>query len=285
MSQLSTIRADECGVPINQENCLACIAQRCRFDVLEMLTKANSSHVGCCFSVIDILVVLYHAIMNTEKIRAKALDRDYFILSKGHAAAALYVTLASAKILPSHLLQNYHKGPLAGHPCRNINVGIEASTGSLGQGLSMGVGIALAAQRDALPSRVFVLVGDGECQEGAIWEALMMASRCALSNLTVIVDYNNLQGTDRTDDIMPHNWTAMFVATGCTVYQVNGHDYNALAEVFGREKSGRAPTVVIAHTTKGKGVDFMENKLEWHYKACTVQQFDEAKRCLDKDCV
>jgi len=269
--------------PTLQTPHLATVAHQCRHAVLEMLTKVNSSHIGSCFSIIDILTVLYHSVVDTEKIRTQQRDRDYIILSKGHAASALYAVLASAKIMPETLLENYNMGPLGGHPTRNSSLGIETSTGSLGQGLPVGVGIAWATKQDHLSTHVYVLVGDGECQEGAIWEAIMMASRLALSNLTVIVDYNKIQSLTYTDSLMPATWLNMFSAAGCTVKHVDGHDHNALADVFNRNTQTTAPTVIIAHTIKGKGVDFMENKIEWHYKSCNAEQFEVAKSYLDKD--
>jgi len=241
------------------------MARQCRLDIIDMLTITKSSHLGCCLSIIDILVVLYHAVLGIEGIRQQALDRDYFILSKGHAAAALYVTLASVDLIKHSTLEHYRENgtALAGHPIRDTTCGIEASTGSLGHGLSIGVGLALAARHNNAASRVYVLAGDGECQEGSIWEAVAMATRFNLSNLTLIVDYNKLQALDRSDDIMGE-LPKKFQGFGFHVIEVNGHDHTALLHAFTQRSTVTQPCVIIAHTTKGKGICCIENKLEWH---------------------
>jgi len=256
-------------------------AHTCRHTIVDVLTKVQSSHLGCSFSIVDILVVLYHTIIDVELIKKQSPARDYFILSKGHSASALYATLASVGLIDHHeLITTYYNGYLAGHPTRTPCKGIEASTGSLGQGLSMGVGLALAAINDQRPNHIYVLVGDGECQEGAVWEALSMASRFKLSNLTIIVDYNNLQGYDKTDDIAPMPLDKRFEAFGCTVQTVDGHDYQALIRAFTSNQQHAGPTAVIARTTKGKGLSFIENKLEWHYRSLKPEQYEVAKKEL-----
>jgi len=254
---------------------LATIARECRSSVIDMLTQAKSSHIGCSFSVIDILVVLYHYILDVEKIKQQSPDRDYFILSKGHAASGLYAVLASVGLIEHTMLKDFHRGFLAGHPTRNCAHGIEASTGSLGHGLSMGVGLALAAKHDNRPSRVYVIVGDGECQEGSIWEALTMAARFGLNNLVVIVDNNNLQGFGRTDTIATGSLHEKFTAFGCTTTTVDGHDYAKLIATISGCTSTK-PHVIIAKTIKGKGLSFIEDKLEWHYKSLTPEQSAQA---------
>lgn len=258
-------------------------AQHSRDLIVQALTKIKSSHLGCSFSIIDILTVLYHSILDTEKIKTKNPERDYFILSKGHAASALYATLATAGLFDEALLENYHHNgvPFAGHPMKDTLPGIEASTGSLGHGLSMGVGIALAAKNDNRPCKIYVLVGDGECQEGSIWEALTMAGRLKLNNLTVIVDYNNLQGLDKTDDIMPGSLADKFKAFCCTVTEINGHHFPAIIEALQQNNNTQQPHVIIAKTTKGKGVSFIENKLEWHYKSLNQDQYANARKELE----
>lgn len=252
----------------------------CRNWIVDMLTAANSSHLGCSFSVIDILVVLYHYILNVPAIKQQRRDRDYFILSKGHAASGLYAALASAGIIDPQEFKNYHQGGsyLCGHPTRDVARGIEASTGSLGHGLPMAVGIALAAKQENLPSRVYVIVGDGECQEGSIWEALILAARFKLNNLTIIVDYNNLQGLDKSDDLMVGGLAQRFKAFECTVHSVDGHDHAALINIFNDCGKTEKPDAIIAHTTKGKGISFIENKLEWHYKSFKPDQYELAKQ-------
>ena len=259
---------------------LAAIALGCRADVVDMLTRVQSSHLGCCFSVIDILVVLYHHFINVNLIKAGNPQRDIVILSKGHSATALYAVLASVGLIPRAMLEQFHHGFLAGHPVRNVAYGIEASTGSLGHGLSLGVGLARAAKDDMRPSRVYVIVGDGECQEGAIWEALTMASRFGLNNLTIIVDRNNLQGFDRVDAIDPNPLEAKFKAFGCTTMTVDGHDYDALIAGISAQSASTQPTIIIAQTVKGKGLPFIEDKLEWHYRSLKPEHYQLAQQIL-----
>ncbi len=264
-----------------QADRLFAIALQCRRDIAAMLTSVSSSHLGCSYSIIDILVTLYHAIIDVDAIKKQLPGRDYVILSKGHAASGLYAALASVDLIPRAMLNNYHQGFLGGHPTRTPAHGIEASTGSLGHGLSIAVGMALAAQHDALPSRFFIIVGDGECQEGSIWEAITMAVRLKLDNLTVIVDYNNLQGLDRSDDIATEPLDSKFKAFGCTVAHVDGHDHQALTNTFTAPRSPERPRVIIAHTTKAKGIPFMEDKLAWHYKSCKPEEYALVQKLLE----
>lgn len=247
-----------------------------------MLTKAKSAHLGCCLSIVDILVVLYHAVLDVESIRQQKPERDYFILSKGHAAAALYVTLASVGLIKRSALEQYHQNgtSLAGHPVRDTTCGLEATTGSLGHGLSMGVGLALAALHNKTSSQIYVLVGDGECQEGSIWEAIAMASRFKLTNLTLIVDYNRLQGLDCSDNIMG-DLANKFQGFGFYVIETDGHNHTALLQAFVQRSTIARPCVIIAHTTKGKGVCCIENKLEWHYRTLKPDQYLQARQEVD----
>ncbi len=253
-------------------------AQYSRQLIVNALTKTKNSHLGCSFSIIDILTVLYHCFLDLEKIKAKSPDRDYFILSKGHAASALYMTLASNGLFDEKLLETYHLNgvPFAGHPMKDTLPGIEASTGSLGHGLPLGVGLALAAKNDGKLNKVYVLIGDGECQEGSIWEAINMAARLKLTNLTVIVDYNNLQGLDITDDIMPGSFVKKFEAFCCTVTEIDGHDYTQIINALEKSTEVQMPHVIIARTSKGKGISFIENKIEWHYRSFNPEQFAQA---------
>lgn len=264
-----------------QQDQLFAIAQQCRRDIAAMLTSVSSSHLGCSYSIIDMLVTLYHAVIDVGAIKKQLPARDYVILSKGHAASALYAALVSVDLIPRAMLSSYHQGFLGGHPTRKPAHGVEASTGSLGHGLSIAVGMALAAQHDKLPSRFFVIVGDGECQEGSIWEAIIMAVRLKLDNLTVIVDYNNLQGLDRSDDIATEPLDGKFTAFGCIVTHVDGHDYQALINTFTAPRAQPRPHVVIAHTTKAKGIPFMENTLAWHYKSCKPEEYALVQKTLE----
>jgi transketolase len=258
----------------------------CRNTIVDMLTAANSSHLGCSFSIIDVLTILYHVFLDTEKIKSQDPTRDYFVLSKGHAAAALYAALHSVGIIPKDMIDVYHHDEtlLGGHPVRNLAFGIEASTGSLGQGLPMAVGLALSAKHKNLPSRVYVLVGDGECQEGSIWEAVTVASRFKLNNLTIVVDYNNLQGYNRTEDIMTGSLAEKFKAFGCNTHTVDGHDHNLIINTIMSCGRNDGPDVIIAKTTKGKGLSFIEDKLEWHYRSLKPDQYKKAKQELENLC-
>ncbi|MFA6263004.1 MAG: transketolase [Candidatus Babeliales bacterium] len=257
------------------------VARLCRLDIIEMLTHTQSSHLGSCFSLIDILVVLYHQVLNIELIQQQSPHRDYVILSKGHGAAALYATLGSVGLIERDmLLKKFHHGILAGHPMRSIRHGVEASTGSLGHGLSLGVGLARAAQDDQRLSRVYVIMGDGECQEGSNWEALTMASRFALNNLIVIIDANNLQALNRTQAIDPLPLEDKFKAFGCCTCAIDGHDYNALTQSINSCSTHTTPSVIIAHTVLGKGLSFAQDKLEWHYRSLKPDQYAQAQQEL-----
>jgi transketolase len=225
------------------------------------------------------MTVLFHKFINIDLIKNKSKNRDYFILSKGHAVAALYSTLASVGLIDSDELKNYYKdgSTLAGHPIKGSFPGIEASTGSLGHGLSLAVGLAIASKNDGIKNKIYVLLGDGECQEGSVWEAVMMAVRFKLNNLVVIVDNNNLQALDRTSDISS-SWDKKFTGFGCSCLSVNGHDFDQLVQAFKTVGDSSLPTVIIANTVKGKGVSFMQDKLEWHYKSPNTEEYAMAKK-------
>jgi transketolase len=227
---------------------------------------------------------LYHNVLDTEKIKNGDKTRDYFILSKGHAVSALYATLMSVGLISKDLISHYNKigTGLCGHPVKDSYPGIEVSSGSLGQGLPMAVGLALAFKNDNKQNKVYALVGDGECQEGSIWEAVTFAARYKLNNLTIIIDYNNLQGIDRSSDIMPGNLNEKFQAFGCQTITINGHDHEQINNALLTIQT--APLVIIANTTKGKGISFMEDKLEWHYKSPNQEQFNHALKELDQPC-
>ncbi len=247
-----------------------------------MLTSVHSSHLGCSFSIIDILVTLYHAIVDVQAIAQLRPERDYIILSKGHGASALYAALASVNLIPPQMLTKYHQGFLSGHQMMNPRYGIESSAGSLGHGPSIAVGMALAAKHDNFASRFFVIVGDGECQEGSVWEAITMAVRLELSNITFIIDYNNLQGLDRSDDIATEPLDNRFKAFGCHVTHSSGHDFEELTAALTKQYPLARPHVIIAHTIKAKGVDFMENKVEWHYKSCKPEEYAAVTNILEQ---
>lgn len=255
-------------------------AKQIRLTILEMVNAAKCSHIGSAFSIVDIMTVLFHKFINTELIKQKSKNRDYFILSKGHACAALYATLSSVGLIHPDELKNYYTdgSKLAGHPIKDSFPGIEASTGSLGHGLSMAVGLAIACKNDQIKNKIYVLLGDGECQEGSVWEAVMMAVRFKLDNLVLIVDNNNLQALDRTSDIALGSWHEKFTGFGCNCIHVDGHNFDQLTEAFQNTGKSHGPDVIIANTIKGKGVSFMQDRLEWHYKSPNEQEYEMAKK-------
>jgi len=227
----------------------------------------RGTNVGSAMSVADILAVLYFDVMNVNSPDDPLRDR--FVLSKGHAVSALYAALAHKGFLDPAMLSRYltDGSPLTGHPCAGNVPGIDVSTGSLGHGLPIAAGMAWAAKKDGRPYRIFVLMGDGEQQEGTVWEGATLAARLGLDNLVAIVDANRLQGYDRTDVIMPVDTLAgKWAAFGWAVEEADGHDVRQLRKVLRKAPfaAGR-PSVVIAHTIKGKGVAEMEDQLGWHY--------------------
>lgn len=245
-----------------------------RRHVIKTVHSAGSGHPGGSLSCIDILVVLYFHVMkhNPQK---KDAERDRFILSKGHAAPALYATLAECGYFPISKLESLRKngGYLQGHPDSSIP-GVEVSSGSLGQGLSCANGIALAARLDENPSRVFVLLGDGECDEGQIWEAAMLSAHYKLDNLVAIVDRNGLQIDGQTEKVMSlEPFSKKWKAFGWHVIQIDGNNIEEIIKAFHETEYGIGkPTVIIAHTFKGKGVSFMEWINAFHGKAPTDEE-------------
>jgi transketolase len=239
-----------------------------RARVLRMVHAARASHVGSCLSAADIVAVLHQQVLRLDPARPDWPERDRFILSKGHAAAVLYAALAARGFFPEDWLEAYcaDGGPLAGHVSHAVP-GVELSTGSLGHGLPVGCGMALAARADHRPSRVWVLMSDGECDEGSNWEAALFAGVHRLGGLTAIVDYNRLQGFGRTAEVLDLEPLAdKWRAFRWRVCEVDGHDHGALAAALGAPAGGE-PTVILAHTVKGKGVSFMEDQLAWHYRS------------------
>jgi len=241
------------------------IAKQIRKRLIKMHQKG--SHLGSALSVVDILAVLYFDIMNINSFDDP--DRDRFILSKGHACSALYATLAKKGFFNEEILEQYlsNDGLLYGHPVKGSVPGIEASTGSLGHGLPIGIGMAYAAKTNNKKFKIYVVMGDGECQEGSVWEAAMLASRLKLDNIVAIIDANNLQGFDIVENIQPiKTFKAKWEAFGWYVTEIDGHNLKELKKTFKNipfEKN--IPSLIIAHTIKGKGIAEMENKLEWHY--------------------
>jgi transketolase len=259
------------------------IALRVREQVLAVGASSVGTHIGSSLSATDILVALYFGVLRVNPDEPRWADRDHFILSKGHASAALYATLAERGFIQADELASYGTaaGRLFAHPTPNIP-GVEFATGSLGHGLSLGVGLALAASRRGQSNRVFVVMGDGELQEGSVWEAAMSASHYGLGNLTGIVDRNGLQisgGTERRMGLEPlaERWRSF----GWQVTDVDGHDMNKLVGVLGAAPAdpGR-PTMVLAQTVKGRGVGFLENRKHSHYAVMTEEIHARALRAL-----
>lgn len=265
-------------------------ARNARINVVEMLAAAASGHPGGSLSIIDILTVLYFEQMNVRPAMPKWEDRDRFILSKGHAAPGLYAVLAEKGFFPQEELLKLRKcgAMLQGHPDMKGTPGVDMSTGSLGQGLSVANGMAMAAKLDKKTYRVYAIVGDGEIQEGQIWEAAMSSAHYALDNVTLFVDHNGLQidGTNR--EIMGVDPIGeKFRAFGWNVIEIDGHDLEAIhGAVESAKKTLGKPTVIVAKTTKGKGVSFMENQVGWHGSAPNQEQREQAvaelKRGADK---
>lgn len=260
------------------------IAGAVRCDIIESVAAAKSGHPGGSLSAADILSVLYFEEMNIDPAAPDAPDRDRFVLSKGHAAPALYAVLAERGYFPREKLRTLRKfgSILQGHPDMKHIPGVDMSTGSLGQGLSAANGMAIAGKLDKKAYRVYVLCGDGELQEGQIWEAAMSAAHYKLDNLALFVDHNGLQIDGSNDEVMSlGNIAAKFRAFGWNALEINGHDYDeirrALAEA---KKCGGRPTAIVAETVKGRGVSFMENQVGWHGKAPGREQAETAIREL-----
>lgn len=248
--------------------------------ILTMITEAQSGHPGGSLSCVDILSVLYFDIMNITTENLHSIDRDRFVLSKGHAAPCLYAVFAEKGFIPKTELLTLRKlnTRLQGHPNRNELPGIDMSTGSLGQGISAAVGMAIAHRLDSRSSRIYTLLGDGECEEGQVWEAAMSAAHFHLDNLCAIIDCNKLQIDGDIRTVMnPLPLDEKFTAFGWHVIVVDGHDHQALVDAFEEAKTIKnKPCAIIANTVKGHGVDFMEDQASWHGTAPTKEQCAQA---------
>ncbi len=260
-------------------------ASAIRRQSLQMVHSARLGHPGSDMSAIDILTTLYFRVLNVDPARPRMPARDRFIMSKGHASASFYATLARAGFFPEQDLLTYMQpgSALSGHPHNGIVPGVEASTGPLGHGLPIGVGAALSAKLDGASWRVFVLTGDGELQEGSNWEAAMSAAHYELDNLVLIVDRNRLQQgaeTERTTRLEPlaDKWRAF----GWAVRETDGHDYASLREVLSKVPFElKRPNCLIAHTHKGQGVSFMKDQIGWHHRIPTDEELERALRELE----
>lgn len=264
---------------------LRALGRRIRLHVLRMVHAADASHVGGCFSMADLLAVLYGAALRVDPARPDWEDRDRLVVSKGHAAAAVYAALAERGFFPVEWLDTYcqNGSRLAGHISHHGVPGIEVSSGSLGHGLPIACGMALAGRCDERPYRVFALLSDGELDEGSNWESILFAPHHGLDNLTAIVDYNKIQSFGTVGEVLDLEPLAdKWRAFGWSVREIDGHDYpQILASVSQLPPVAGRPTVVIAHTIKGRGVGFMENQLAWHYRSPNAEQLAAACREIE----
>ena len=263
-----------------ERDTITALARRTRAHTLRMVHQAKSSHIGSCFSMTDLLAALYGAVLRVDPRRPDWPERDRFILSKGHAAAALYATLAECGFFPVDWLDTYCRdgSRLAGHVTHHGVPGVDMSSGSLGHGLSLACGMALAARADRQPWRTFVLLSDGECDEGSTWEAALFAPHHRLDNVVAVVDYNKIQSFGAVADVLGlEPFADKWRAFGWAVREIDGHDVDQILDTFRGVtfETGR-PSCVIGHTIKGKGVTFMESRLEWHYRSPDAAQLGQA---------
>jgi transketolase len=260
------------------------IAKRVRINIVKMVNEAKSGHIGGSLSGVEILTTLYFNEMNINQDNLNDLERDKFVLSKGHATPLLFSVHAEKGFIPQEELMTFRKinSRLQGHPNMNYVDSVDMSTGSLGQGISAAVGMALSYKAKGLPFRVYSLLGDGESQEGIVWEAAMAAAHYKLDNLLAIVDLNGLQIDGDIKEIMnPLPIDEKFKAFGWNVLTLNGHDIDALQEAYAKARTFKGkPTVIVALTVKGKGVSFMEDDYAWHGVATNPEQFAAAMKEL-----
>ncbi len=259
-----------------------------RQDIVRMINAAGSGHPGGSLSAADIVAALYFNVMDIDPQDEKKADRDKFVLSKGHAAPVLYAALANRGFFAKEELLKLRKfgAMLQGHPDMKGTPGVDMSTGSLGQGISTAVGMALANKIDGREKRVYTLLGDGEINEGLVWEALMAGAHYKLNNLTAILDYNGLQIDGSNDDVMGIKPVdKKFAAFGWNVIEIDGHDMDAILTAFEEAKKETSkPSVILANTVKGKGVSFMEGNYGWHGQAPSDEQLAQALKDLGGDC-
>ncbi|MBC7765538.1 MAG: transketolase [Hyphomonadaceae bacterium] len=261
------------------------LAWRIKRHGVEMTYLSGGSHIGSILSMADILAVLYEDILNFDNTNPKMDSRDRFILSKGHAGAGVYAALAEKGFFEVQALKTHYANgsKLSGHVSHKGIPGVELSTGSLGHGISVGVGMALVAKKDDKKHRVFVVMGDGECDEGSVWEAAMFANHFKLDNLVAIVDHNKMQSIDFCENTMSlAPFAEKWQAFGWQVKEIDGHNHeelkNALAVSEGKPSK---PTIIIANTIKGKGISFMENNILWHYRAPQGEEYTAAVKELE----
>lgn len=257
-------------------------ARNMRRNMLEMTLHAgaNGAHIGGALSSADIMAVLYCGIMDREE------KGDHFVLSKGHCALVQYAALCEAGVITKEELMTFEDngGRFPAHPVMNDDIGIELSSGSLGLGLGFGIGLALADKKKHTEARTFVLLGNGECNEGSVWEAVMQAPKLGLDNLTAIVDNNHLQLDGSPEHIVPQsNMAESFRSFGWEVLEIDGHDIKAVYEALSEKRADGRPKMIVAETVKGKGVSFMENQVRYHHAGLTQEQYEQAMEELSHD--
>ena len=254
---------------------------------LEMTHLSRGSHIGSVLSVAEIIAVLYTSVLNVDPKEPKKPDRDRLILSKGHAGSAVYAALAETGFFPVEQLKTHYANGsiLSGHVSHKGVPGVEVSTGSLGHGLGVGVGMALGAKMDAATWRTYVVLGDGECDEGSVWEAALQAAQYKLDRLIAVIDYNHMQSLATVDETLRlEPFEQKWKDFGWNAVSVDGHDTEALLKAFewAKENAGsRKPSVILAHTVKGKGISFMENNILWHYRTPQGEEYDAALKELE----
>jgi transketolase len=261
-------------------------ARRIRLNALRMTSAGGSSHIGSVFSIADILAVLYNGVLRVDPANPGWSDRDRFILSKGHAGAGVYAALAERGFFSIDKLSTHYRdgSDLSGHVSHKGIPGVELSTGSLGHGLSVGAGMAMAAKLDDKSHRVVVLLSDGECDEGSNWEAVLFAAHHGLRQLVAIVDYNKIQSLGPVSEtVRLEPFIDKWRAFGWGVSEVDGHDHDALRSIFASlPLEADKPSCIIANTVKGKGVSFMEHQVLWHYRSARGEELAAAERELQK---
>ena len=264
---------------------LSSMSKQVRRDIINMTANAGSGHPGGSLSAADLMTCLFFNHMHVDPKRPDDPDRDRFVLSKGHAAPCYYAVLAEMGFISRDEFKNFRQlhSILQGHPDSKKVPGIDAATGSLGQGCSIAVGMALGAKLQHKDCRVYALLGDGECQEGQIWESFMAAAHYKLDNLTIIIDNNGLQIDGSNDEVMSlGNLPAKLKAFGFDLYEINGHDLDAIEAALAAPHTPDVPKCILAHTVKGKGVSFMENQVGWHGTAPNDEQYEIAMKELEE---
>lgn len=256
------------------------IANRMRRRILGISYSCNQNvHLGAALSIVDILATLYSSVLKYDTKKPNWSDRDRFILSKGHGALGYYSALLEAGFISENVFDTFQNNgsDLTAHPVMNMPMGIESSNGSLGQGLSMGVGLAIAAKRKTLNHKIYVLLGNGECNEGSVWEAIMSAAHFKLDTLIAIVDNNGFQNDGDSKTVMDSgDFVGKWKSFGWNVCSINGHNISELFNAFSENNIENKPKVIIANTIKGKGVSFMENNNEWHHNRLTKVKYNQA---------